>query len=158
MDCSSPYAMASLIGLKDKLRHRLRQRLRLRPPRHRHPERRAHEPQPLPRRGHLVPLPAPARLAPEAAVGKTLVSVEHDRPRRRRARPQARRGAGGLQVVRRRAAGWQLRLRRRGERRRLVPAPGRPVWTTDKDGIILDPWRPKSPPSSVATPARSTSS
>jgi hypothetical protein len=31
-----------------------------------------------------------------------------------------------------------LRLRRRGERGRLLPAQGRLVWTTDKDGIILD--------------------
>ena len=41
MDCSSPYAMASLIRLKDQLRHRLWQRPRRRPPRHRHPQRRA---------------------------------------------------------------------------------------------------------------------
>ena len=41
MDCSSPYAMAGLIGAQGPVRHRLRQRPRLRPPRHRHPDRAA---------------------------------------------------------------------------------------------------------------------
>ncbi|MEZ4609982.1 MAG: hypothetical protein R2838_06995 [Caldilineaceae bacterium] len=39
MDCSSPYAMASLIDLRDQFGHRLRQRPGLRPPRHRHLQR-----------------------------------------------------------------------------------------------------------------------
>ena len=45
------------------LRHRLRQRPGLRPPRHRHPQRRPDEPEPLPRRRGLAPLLAPAALA-----------------------------------------------------------------------------------------------
>ena len=36
MDCSSPYAMARLVGLKDRVSRRLRQRSRLGPARHRH--------------------------------------------------------------------------------------------------------------------------
>ena len=36
MDCSSPYAMARLVGLKDQYQRRLRQRSRRRPARHRH--------------------------------------------------------------------------------------------------------------------------
>ncbi len=48
------------------------------------------------------------------------------RPGRRRLRPAAGRGAGRVQVVRAGAARWQRRFRRRGERRRLVPVPGRP--------------------------------
>ena len=45
-----------------------------------------------------------------------------DRPGRGGPRPHAARGAGRLQVVRARAAGRLGRLRRRGERRRVVPA------------------------------------
>ena len=62
----------------------------------------------------------------DAAVGKTMVSSVDHRPggRRRRAPPDG--GAGRVQVVRARPAGRQRRVRRRGERRRLVPAPGRP--------------------------------
>ena len=47
------------------------------------------------------------------------------RPRGRGPRPPAGRGAGRLQVVRRRAARRHARLRRRGERGRVVPAPRR---------------------------------
>ena len=52
-------------------------------------------------------------------------SAAADRPRRRAPRPPAARGAGRLQVVRRRAARRLARLRRRGERGRVVPAPRR---------------------------------
>ena len=45
-----------------------------------------------------------------------------DRPRRRRPRPAPVRGAGRLQVVRAGLARRQHRLRRRGERRGVVPA------------------------------------
>ena len=48
-----------------------------------------------------------------------------DRPGGRRARPRAARGAGRLQVVRARADRRVGRVRRRGVRRGLVPAPGR---------------------------------
>ena len=37
MDCSSPYAMARLVGLKDRYRVAFAQRPRRRPARHRHP-------------------------------------------------------------------------------------------------------------------------
>ena len=61
----------------------------------------------------------------DVGVGKTLVVVEHDRPRRRRSRPAARRGPRRVQVVRRWAGRRLDRVRRRGERRRVVPAPRR---------------------------------
>ena len=48
-----------------------------------------------------------------------------DRPGGRRPRPAADRGAGRVQVVRARAARLLGRLRRRGERGGVVPAPGR---------------------------------
>jgi phosphoglucomutase len=71
------------------------------------------------------------------AVGKTLVSSAMiDRVAASSAAPE--RGAGGLQVVRGRPGERRARLRRRGERGRLLPAQGRHVWTTDKDGFILD--------------------
>ena len=89
MDCSSPYAMASLIGRKRRRTDdRHRQRRRRRPARHRHPRRRADEPEPLPRRRHRLPV---RRTGPDwpadAAIGKTLVSLVDDRPRRRAPRP-----------------------------------------------------------------------
>ncbi len=134
MDCSSPYAMAGLIGLKDRFdvafgndadsdRHGIVT-----------PERGPHEPEPLPRGGDRVPLPAPARLARRRG-GRQDARLElDDRPRGARPRPPARRGAGRLQVVRRRPPRRLARLRRRGERRRVVPAhatapSGRPTRT-----------------------------
>ena len=58
----------------------------------------------------------------DSAVGKTIVSSAHHRSRRDEARPQAGGSAGRLQMVRRRPARRLVRLRRRGKRRRLVPA------------------------------------
>ena len=63
MDCSSPYAMASLIEQRDRFRDRHRQRRRRRPARHRHAGRGPDEPQPLPGRGHLLPVLAPRAVA-----------------------------------------------------------------------------------------------
>ena len=105
MDCSSPYAMASLIGRTRRLPDRHRQRRRRRPARHRHPGRRADEPQPLPGGGDRLPLraPRPAGRA-DAAVGKTLVSSSMIDRVAAEPRPAAGRGAGRLQVVRARPA------------------------------------------------------
>ena len=82
---------------------------------------------------------APAGWGRDVGVGKTLVSLVDDRPRRRRSRAAARRGPGRVQVVRRRARRRLARVRRRGERRapRSCAATAT-VWTTDKDGIIAD--------------------
>ena len=63
-----------------------------------------------------------AELAADAAIGKTLVSSLDDRPGRRVARPTALGGAGRVQVVRARPHRRFGRLRRRRERRRVVPA------------------------------------
>ena len=63
MDCSSPYAMARLVGLKDRYRRRLRQRPGLRSARHRHAVGRADEPQSLPGGGHPLPADASPALA-----------------------------------------------------------------------------------------------
>ena len=56
-------------GAQGPLRHRLRQRPRLRPPRHRLPQRRPDEPQPLPGGGHryLFRHPAPGARTPPSA-------------------------------------------------------------------------------------------
>ena len=73
-----------------------------------------------------LPVRAPARLAgrtPRSA--RRWCQLVDDRPGRRRPGPAAGRGAGRLQVVRARAARRLGRLRRRGERGRLVPAPRR---------------------------------
>ena len=126
MDPSSPYAMQRLIGLKDRFdvafacdtdhdRHGIVTRSAgLLPPNHY-----------LAVRDRL-PVPAPAAVERRsAAVGKTVVSSALiDRVAARLGR-QAVRGAGRLQVVRRRPARRLARLRRRGERRRVLPAPRR---------------------------------
>ena len=109
-----------------RLRHRHRQRRRRRPARHRHPGRRADEPQPLPRRGDPVPLrrgpPAVADVGRDRQDAGVLLD---DRPGRRVGRPHPHRGAGRVQVVRARPDRRLDRLRRRGVRRGVLPAPRR---------------------------------
>ena len=141
MDCSSPYAMAKLIGLKDRFdiafgndtdsdRHGIVT-----------PQRGPDESQPLPRgrRSHYLfshrPELAPA--TPRSA--KTAREQQRDRPRGRQARARAGRGAGRLQVVRRRACSTarSASAARRAPGASFLRRDGT-VWTTDKDGIILD--------------------
>ena len=107
------------------LRPRRRQRRRRRPPRHRHPGRRAAQPEPLPLRRDRVPVRRRAHLGPRRGRGQDARLVRDDRPRGGRPRPSAPRGPGRLQVVRGRPHRRLDRVRRRGERRRLVPAPRR---------------------------------
>ena len=139
MDCSSPYAMAGLIGMKDRFdiafgndpdadRHGIVTR-GSGPP----------EPEPLPRGGHLLSLPEPSRLARGRRGGQDPRLQLDDRPRGREPRPAPGRGPGGLQVVRGRTARRQLRLRRRGERGGLLPPEGRHGLD---DGQGRDPPRP----------------
>ena len=147
MDCSSPYAMASLIGAEGPLRRRVRQRRRRRPPRHRHARARACM---NPNHYLAVAIGYLFRHRPgwraDAGVGKTLVSQLDDRPRGRATSAGALvRGAGRLQVVRRRPARRLVRLRRRGERR-APPSCAR----TARSGR---PTRTAS--SSICSPARS---
>ena len=121
------------------LRRRVRQRHRRRPPRHRHPGRGADEPQSLSRRRHRLPLHPPRRLA-GARRGRQDAGVEHaDRSRRRapsgatsaRSRSASSGSSpaccdGTLGFGGEESAGATF-LRRDGR-----------VWTTDKDGLILD--------------------
>ena len=125
MDPSSPYAMQRLIGLKDRFDDRLRLRHRPRPARHRHPERGVAAAQSLPVGRHLLSVPAPAEVAHGSGGRQDGGEQPDDRSRDREARPEALRGAGRLQVVRGRPARRLARLRRRRERGRVVPAPGR---------------------------------
>ena len=139
MDCSSPYAMAGLIDLKDHFDIAFGND----PDFDRHgivtPSVRPAQPQPLPGGGHRLPVYPPPRLArPTLAVGKTLVSssmidrVAADLGRELAEVPVGFKwfvdglldgsyGFGGEE-----SAGASF-LRRDGT-----------VWTTDKDGIILD--------------------
>ena len=140
MDCSSPYAMASLVGAaSDAVRHRHRQRRRRRPARHRHARRRPDEPEPLPRRRDLLPLRRrAARLAGRHRDRQDAGVVVDDRPGRRRPRPhgcsRCRSGSSGscpgcstasVGFGGEESAGASF-LRTDGT-----------VWTTDKDGILL---------------------
>ena len=125
MDPSSPLRHGRADRAARPLRRGLRQRRRRRPARHRH------------RRGAGCSIPTttwPRRSPTCSAAGATGRAGRggqddglelDDRPGRRRPGPAAGRGPGRVQVVRGRAAGRLARLRRRGERRRLVPAPRR---------------------------------
>ncbi len=107
------------------LRPGLRLRYRSRPPRHRHAQRRPAQSESLPGRRHFVSLFQPPAVARRCRRGQDDGFEQHHRPRRRQPRPPPVGSAGRLQVVRRRIAGWLARLRRRGERRGVVPAPRR---------------------------------
>ena len=109
-----------------QVRHRDRQRRRLRPARHRHAGRRADEPQPLPRGRDPVPLRRrPTRLAGRRADRQDPGVELDDRPGRRGARQADGRGAGRVQVVRAGADRRLVRVRRRGVGGRVVPPHGR---------------------------------
>ncbi len=122
MDCSSPYAMARLIGLRDKFdvafandtdadRHGIVD-----------PLQRADESEPLSGRRDRLSVRASPALAQGQRGRQDRRQQRDHRPRREEARPQAGRNAGRLQMVRRRPDRRRVRLRRRGKRRRLVPA------------------------------------
>ena len=63
MDCSSPYAMARLVGLKDQFQVAFANDPGLRPARHRHPVGRPDESESLPRGGDRISADAPSALA-----------------------------------------------------------------------------------------------
>ena len=137
MDCSSPYAMASLIEPPARVHDRDRQRHRLRPARHRHAGRGAAQPQPLPRGRHRLPVPAPGRLAGRGRGRQDAGQLVDDRPGRRGPGPALLEVPvgfkwfvpglldGSVAFGGEESAGASF-LQRDGS-----------VWTTDKDGIIL---------------------
>ena len=138
MDCSSPNAMASLIANResyqiatgndaDSDRHGIVT-----------PDGGLTQPEPLPGGGDRLPLHPPAGLAGLHGGGQDGGQQLDHRPRGRRTGPQADRGAGRLQVVRRRIdqRRQSASAARRARGRRSSVADGS-VWTTDKDGIIL---------------------
>ena len=138
------------------IRRRLRQRHRRRPPRHRHAARRAAQPEPLP--GRRDPTTSsrtgPAGRRTRRSARRWSAASMIDRVARR-PRPPAARGAGRLQVVRARPARRHPRLRRRGERRRLLPAPRRQR-LDDRQGRPHPRacWPPRSPRSPARSPAQ----
>ena len=137
MDCRQPYAMASLVALKDGFDLAVWQRPGRRPPRHRRPAVRADEPQPLPGGGDPLPVHPPAGWR-EAAVGKTLVSQHPDRPRGRQlGRRLAEVPVGFKWFVDGLLDGSLASAARRAPGPASCAATAR-VWTTDKDGIILE--------------------
>ena len=139
MDCSSPYAMAGLLALRDRFAVAFGNDTDA--------------------DRHGIVTPTAGLMNPNhylavaieylfthrdgwpagAAVGKTLVSSTLIDRVARALGPRGARGPRRVQVVRARAAGRQPRLRRRGERRAPAScAATARIWTTDKDGIILD--------------------
>ncbi len=125
MDPSSPFAMARLVELRDRFDLALGNDADA----DRHgvvvPGAGLHEPQPCPGGDDLVPVRWRPLVGCGRGGGQDARVVGDHRPGDRLARPAAARGAGGLQVVRRRAGGRVGGLWRRGERRGLVPAPRR---------------------------------
>ena len=125
MDCSSPYAMARLVGLKDQYRVAF-----------------ANDPD---SDRHGIVTPAAGLMNPnhylavaidyllthrsqwpaEAAVGKTAGQHRYDRPGCAKTWPPPDRGARRLQVVRAGPVRRLVLFWRRGERRRQLPAPRR---------------------------------
>ena len=125
MDCSSPYAMARLIGMRDTFRCRLCQRHRRRPARHRDALQRPDESEPLSRRRDRLSVRTSSAMEQGQRGGQDHRLERDHRPRREKARPQAGRNPRGFQMVRRWTDRRLVRFRRRGKRRRLVPAAGR---------------------------------
>ena len=147
MDCSSPYAMARLVGLKDRYRVAF-----------------ANDPD-ADRHGIVTPgaglmnpnhylavaidylLTHRPRLAGRGRGRQDPGQQQHDRPGRAEAGPPPVRGAGRLQVVRAGPVRRLVLLWRRGERRGQLPAArrqafGRPT-RTGRSWIC---WPPRSPP------------
>ncbi len=136
MDPSSVYAMARMIGLKDRFavafasdtdadRHGIV----------------SHSQGLLPPNHYLAVAIAylfanRPQWPKNVAVGKTLVSSSMIDRVAAQSEPAAGGSAGGLQVVRGRTHRRVAGLWRRGERWRDLFAAGRQVWTTDKDGLI----------------------
>jgi phosphoglucomutase len=130
--------MAKLIAMKDSGSTSPSATTRCRPPRHRHAGHGLMNP------NHYLSVAIDYLFAHRpgwpvtAQVGKTLVTSSMIDRVCRPADAGCAGSAGRFQVVRGRPAGRDLRLRRRGERGRLLPAPDGGVWTTDKDGIMLN--------------------
>ncbi len=160
MDCSSPYAMANLLAPQGPLRRRLRQRHRRRSPRHRHARPGLMNP------NHYLAVAIGYLFAHRpgwpagAAVGKTLVSQHPHRSRRRRASAATLREVPvGFKWFVDGPARRQLRLRRRGERRRELPAPRRPrTGPPTRTASSSTCWPPRSPRSPARIRARTTRS
>ena len=104
---------------------RVRQRPGLRSAWHRHADGGIDESQPLPGGGDRLSADAPARLAGGRRGWEDRGQQRHDRSRREQAGPPAVRSARGLQVVCACIVRQLVLLRRRGERRRQLPAPRR---------------------------------
>ena len=138
MDCSSPYAMAGLIALKDK--YDLAFACDTDHDRHGIVTRSAGLMNPNHYLAAAISYLFANRPGWRAGCGRRQDAglQQHDRSRRGAPGPAAGGSAGRLQVVCRRPARRLARFRRRRERRRR-PSCGATdtVWTTDKDGIIM---------------------
>ena len=138
MDCSSPYAMARLVALKDQYQVAF-----------------GNDPD-ADRHGIVTPvaglmnpnhylavairylLTHRPQWRAHVAVGKTLVSSSMIDRVVQKTRAQAERSACGIQVVCAGSGRWLLLFRRGRERRSELLRLDGTVWTTDKDGPIMD--------------------
>ena len=139
MDCSSPYAMANLIRLEDRFQIAFGNDADV----DRHgivtPSAGLHEPEPLPRRGDRLPVPHATRVAAGRCRREDAASAARSstasRPRSAGRSSRCRSASSGSS-----AACWTGRLGFGGEESAgasFLRLDGT-VWTTDKDGLILD--------------------
>ena len=115
------------------VRRRVRQRHRRRPPRDRHARRRTDEPESLPVGRRRVPVWRRTRLANRCRRWQDARLERDARSSGGGSRPPPARGPGRVQVVRRGPARRKPRVRRRGERRGVVPA-ARRLGLDDRQG------------------------
>jgi len=122
MDCSSPYAMARLVGLKDQYRVAFAND----PDADRHgivtPSSGLMNPNHYPCGGHRLFAHASPPVGAARRCGQDTRKQQHDRQSGAEAGPPAERGARGIQVVRAGALRWFLLLRRGRKRWSEFPA------------------------------------
>ena len=139
MDCSSPYAMARLVGLKDQYQVAFAQRSGCGPARNCHSGCGVDEPEPLPRGGHSILAHASPAMAPRSRRWKDPGEQQHDRQSCSKAR-----AASCAKCLWALSGLWQgsstARAVSAGKRvpERVFFGCDGTVWTTDKDGPIMD--------------------
>ena len=152
MDCSSPYAMARLVGLKDKFRVAFAN----------DPDSDRHgivtpggldEPEPFFGRRDSLSADAPAELADTSGGRQDAGQQQHDRPRGEPARPQVVGSAGRIQMVCSGAVRQIVLLRWRGDAGASFCAATARFGRPTKTGRSWTCWPPKSRPLPAKTPA-----
>ena len=153
MDCSSPYAMARLVGLKDKYQVAFAND----PDSDRHgivtPVCRVDESQPLSGGRDSVSADAPSAMASRVGGGKDAGEQQHDRSGRQETRTPAARSAGRFQVVRVRTGSMARAVSAaKKARERAFSASTEPCGRPTKTDQSWTCWPPRLPPAPERIP------